>query len=186
MPDATLHGNGEECPACALQREALDTDHSLMIRPTIPCNLCGAVGRVARTPEAIAHAFSMSVATAYRAAQTMGLPPRPKGRPVKSSRTLLAEMWAAGVTVAQIAAELGVCKHSVAYGVTSLGLPSRPRGRGRGITRHEFKLRRFIAHMAQTAALEQAAIINAEMADGTGKAGLKVGEMKAREMARAA
>jgi len=132
------------------------------------------------TIEAIAKAFGMAKATASRAAQTMGLPPRPKGQPVKSDRALLAEMWAANVTVAEIAAELKISVNAVDYGVTALGLPKRPQGRGKYITRHEFKLRRFMADMAQTAAREQAAMINAEMADGVEGGGKLVGQVKAR------
>lgn len=47
MPDRALHGNGSECPACALRRA--DMDLSEILRPVVPCNNCGAVGRVGRT-----------------------------------------------------------------------------------------------------------------------------------------
>ncbi len=46
-PDPTLHGNGQDCPACALQREA--TDPGAVLRPVPPCNLCGGRGRLAFT-----------------------------------------------------------------------------------------------------------------------------------------
>ena len=51
MPDPTLHGNGEPCPACGLRREGEDT--SEVLRPELPCNLCGGTGRVALLIEEI-------------------------------------------------------------------------------------------------------------------------------------
>lgn len=42
MPDFTLHGNGEDCPACELRRAALGGREI-----DVPCNNCGGVGRVA-------------------------------------------------------------------------------------------------------------------------------------------
>lgn len=54
MPDPTLHGNGQDCPACALQREAQDT--AAVLRPAVACNLCGGAGRIAiPTADIIAH-----------------------------------------------------------------------------------------------------------------------------------
>ena len=44
MADRTLHGNGTECPACALRREGMDT--AAILRPHVPCNYCGGVGRL--------------------------------------------------------------------------------------------------------------------------------------------
>lgn len=51
MPDPSLHGNGEPCPACTLRREAEDT--SLIKRPDVECNLCLGTGRIGYTREAI-------------------------------------------------------------------------------------------------------------------------------------
>lgn len=48
MPDPSLHGNGYDCPACALRRE--DQAAGLMRRQIIPCNACGGLGRVPRRP----------------------------------------------------------------------------------------------------------------------------------------
>ena len=42
MPDATLHGNHDPCPACELRREMHDT--APIEREVIPCNVCGGVG----------------------------------------------------------------------------------------------------------------------------------------------
>lgn len=53
MPDPRLHGNGEDCPACALRRDqlaaeqALRPDDGLAPQP-IPCNFCGGSGRVGK------------------------------------------------------------------------------------------------------------------------------------------
>ncbi len=41
MPDATLHGNGENCPACALRRE-----NDPWQTECHPCNFCQSTGRV--------------------------------------------------------------------------------------------------------------------------------------------
>lgn len=51
MTDRTLHGNGEPCPACELRREGVDA--AAIIRPAVPCNLCGGVGRMAIPDAAI-------------------------------------------------------------------------------------------------------------------------------------
>lgn len=47
MADITLHGNGEACPACALRREV--QDHGAILRPDVPCNVCGGLGRLGFT-----------------------------------------------------------------------------------------------------------------------------------------
>jgi hypothetical protein len=41
MPDPTLHGNHDPCPACELRREMQDT--APIAREVIPCNVCGGV-----------------------------------------------------------------------------------------------------------------------------------------------
>lgn len=42
MPDPTLHGNNDPCPACELRREMQDT--APISREVIPCNVCKGVG----------------------------------------------------------------------------------------------------------------------------------------------
>lgn len=52
MPDFTLHGNHDPCPACELQREALvDAAGGGISIPfgQIPCNNCGGTGMVKLT-----------------------------------------------------------------------------------------------------------------------------------------
>lgn len=44
MADPTLHGNGYACPACELRREA--EDKGAILRPDVPCNVCGGLGRL--------------------------------------------------------------------------------------------------------------------------------------------
>ena len=44
MTDLRLHGDGYACPACALWREVEDT--GAVLRPDVPCNVCGGVGRL--------------------------------------------------------------------------------------------------------------------------------------------
>ena len=128
----------------------------------------------------IADTFGMCIDTARRAAQTMGLPPRPRGRRSKVDRALLAEMWAEGVRMDDMAVDLGMSIGGIRHAVDDMKLPRRTRGRHQVITRHEFKLRRVMAQIARTAAREQSAIISAEMADGAGSGGKLVGEIKAR------
>lgn len=42
MPDPTLHGNHDPCPACELRREGQDCGP--ISRPLIPCNTCAGLG----------------------------------------------------------------------------------------------------------------------------------------------
>jgi hypothetical protein len=44
MVDKTLHGNGEDCPACNLRRDELRAQHAM--DQAVPCNFCGGTGRV--------------------------------------------------------------------------------------------------------------------------------------------
>ncbi|APX88663.1 hypothetical protein BV394_02055 [Brevirhabdus pacifica] len=46
MPDVSLHGNGEDCPACALRREGLREVKAM--KQAVSCNFCGGTGRVGR------------------------------------------------------------------------------------------------------------------------------------------
>lgn len=45
MPDPTLHGNCEPCPACELRREMIDT--AAILRPVIQCQVCNGTGLLA-------------------------------------------------------------------------------------------------------------------------------------------
>lgn len=51
MPDPALHGNGDDCPACALRREDLRASGAM--DQSVPCNFCGGHGRVGRAVAAI-------------------------------------------------------------------------------------------------------------------------------------
>ena len=51
MPTAYLHGNHDDCEACALRREAEDT--APVLRDPVPCNFCGGWGFLARSEEEI-------------------------------------------------------------------------------------------------------------------------------------
>lgn len=59
MPDPTLCGNHDPCPACQLRREAEDT--TPIRRPSIPCNTCAGVGFI---PLSAAEIISRTVAEA--------------------------------------------------------------------------------------------------------------------------
>ena len=52
-PDENLHDNGEPCPACALQVEALGHADDVMLRPVAACNNCGGTRRIGVAPETI-------------------------------------------------------------------------------------------------------------------------------------
>ncbi len=47
MPDPALHGNGEDCPACALRRDRLRAGAAM--DQVVGCNLCGGSGRLGKT-----------------------------------------------------------------------------------------------------------------------------------------
>lgn len=52
MPDITLHGNHDPCPACALRREAVfaEAEGAVPIQfGIINCNNCGGTGFLALT-----------------------------------------------------------------------------------------------------------------------------------------
>lgn len=42
LPDVTLHGNHDTCPACELRREV--QDKAPICRAAVPCNVCGGTG----------------------------------------------------------------------------------------------------------------------------------------------
>lgn len=44
MPDASLHGNHDACPACEMRREVQDTRP--IDRPEVPCNVCKGTGHI--------------------------------------------------------------------------------------------------------------------------------------------
>ncbi|MAU44372.1 MAG: hypothetical protein CMP09_05970 [Yangia sp.] len=46
MADASLHGNGEKCPACELRRDPLR--EAAELDQAVECNFCGGTGRVGR------------------------------------------------------------------------------------------------------------------------------------------
>lgn len=50
MPDFTLHGNHDPCPACALRREAIFAAAGGAVPIAfgeVPCNACGGTGMIA-------------------------------------------------------------------------------------------------------------------------------------------
>lgn len=51
MPDPTLHGNHDTCPACALQQEA--QDKRAINRTTVRCQLCRGFGFIPLSSEEI-------------------------------------------------------------------------------------------------------------------------------------
>lgn len=56
MPDLTLHGNHDPCPACALRREAVFAEQGGAVPIAfgeIACNNCGGTGFIALTARQI-------------------------------------------------------------------------------------------------------------------------------------
>lgn len=51
MASASLHGNGADCPACALRRDELREARA--VDQSVPCNFCGGSGRVGTAVEQI-------------------------------------------------------------------------------------------------------------------------------------
>lgn len=115
-------------------------------------------------------------------AKALGLPPRRLGRPPIITGPLFEAMWRAGVMSREIARVFGGCTQpSISQAARNAGLPPRNKGpQSGGITLEEFAEMQVWARMAATAAAEQAAMINAEMADGCGSAGKLVGAKHAR------
>ena len=51
MPDPSLHGNNDACPACDLRRA--DLDLAPIDREPVPCNACGGTGWIPLSPAEI-------------------------------------------------------------------------------------------------------------------------------------
>lgn len=100
-------------------------------------------------------------------AKHMGLPSRAKLRLRKHDPALLAEMWLAGVSSAQIAAHFGMAHHSSAINAArKAGLPHRkrgPSGKKNGGWVENLPIEAFF--LARTARAEQNQLLLAEMVD---------------------
>lgn len=115
-------------------------------------------------------------------AKAMGLPPRRLGRPPIIAGPLFEAMWRSGVMSREIARVFGGCAQpSVSQAARNAGLRPRKKGpQSGGITLDQFAEMQVLARLSRAAATEQAAMINAEMADGCGSAGQLVGAKHAR------
>ena len=131
----------------------------------------------------------------HKRAKRMGLPPRPDGRRPKANERLLRRLWLAGVPAKEIARLFGCHTLTISQTVRRIpDLPMRaPGGYRRGPTLEQVledlkmqRIARTAQSFAQTAAMEQAQMINAEMADRIGSTGAVVGSAIARQIGRAA
>lgn len=127
-------------------------------------------------------------------ARSLGLPSRAKVRARKADPDLLRDMWLAGVASAEIARHFGMASgDSAATAARMLGLPRRkrgPSGRMNGgwlptITVAEFFEMKLAERMRVAAIIEQAAMINAEMADKV-SSGARVGLQHAKQLRQVA
>lgn len=123
-----------------------------------------------RTMDSIAAEFGLSVRALRTRLAALGESPRSNRtkRPTlrREQEALFRQAWAEGVPISDMAAHFGVSDRTISNTVDRLGLSHRRPG-VKGKVRMDHILQSHMATaMARTAAVEQAAMINAEMADG--------------------
>jgi hypothetical protein len=120
-------------------------------------------------------------------ASRMGLPRRPNySRPkVITNTALLRDMWAAGLSTRDIARAFNCGPQTVNRKARAIGLPSRHRGFTGRISLAEYMADTAILAMQKAARVEQAAIINAEMADFQRTGGHAIGFQHAKGLSHA-
>lgn len=129
-----------------------------------------------RTVISIAAEFGLSTRAIRVRAKALGEPVRSHNtkRPsiTPAMEPLFKEAYAAGVKSADLAGHFKISERTVANTVERLRLPKRGQGRRSGIGMADFLQSRAVASLARTAAAEQAAMIQAEMADARSGGGL--------------
>jgi len=121
----------------------------------------------------IGAAIGVSGAAVSGRAVTRGLPGRQMGPlPAIRDDVKFREMWAAQVSIADMALFFGVNPKSIRNHVTRLGLPRRG-ARGTPITLDDYRAIKLRERMAEAARIEHAALINAEMVDQIGRGLIK-------------
>lgn len=140
-----------------------------------PAALRAAYADPDRTVASIAAEFGMSMRGLRGRLHAIGEAPRshctkrPSITPAQES--LFKQAWAEGVPANEMAAHFKVSYRTIRNTADRLGLPKRRPGvKGKVRIAHLLQERMAVA-MARTAAIEQAAIINAEMADRRGGGG---------------
>lgn len=105
-------------------------------------------------------------------AVALGLPLRGQGSKKPSLKPadepLFRDLWRAGVSAAEIAERFGFKYRTVANTCARLKLPKRPPGQRPKMTMAQYRETLLGRAMARAAAIEQGAIINADMADQIG------------------
>lgn len=141
-----------------------------------PAALRAAYADPDRTMDSIAAEFGISMRGLRKRIKAIGEAPRSLATKRPSITTaqepLFRRAWAEGVPAGDIAAHFGVSYRTIANTVDRLGLPKRRPGVKSKARIAHIVQERMAAAMARTAAIEQAAMINAEMADrlsATGK-----------------
>jgi len=121
----------------------------------------------------IGAAIGVSGAAVSGRAVTRGLPGRQMGPlPAIRDDVKFREMWAAQVSIADMALFFGVNPKSIRNHVTRLGLPRRG-ARGTPITLDDYRAIKLRERMAEAARIERGALINAEMVDQIGRGLIK-------------
>jgi len=121
----------------------------------------------------IGAAIGVSGAAVSGRAVTRGLPGRQMGPlPAIRDDAKFREMWAAQVSIADMALFFGVNPKSIRNHVTRLGLPRRG-ARGTPITLDDYRAIKLRERMAEAARIERGALINAEMVDQIGRGLIK-------------
>lgn len=116
-------------------------------------------------------------------ARRMGLPRRPVNRPPDAitNKAEFRLMWNAGLSTDDIAEACGCHRRTVLKQAHRMGLPSRHRGFKGRCTVEQYRATKLRLLLEQAARIEQAAIINAAMAD-KGRDNRLVGIRQARAL----
>lgn len=113
----------------------------------------------------IAAALGRSPGGLAKIARKLHLPPRRTGPKLVIDEPLLRQMWLAGVGAREIAELMGVNRFSLSNAALRLGLPRRGGGWVPVMTLAQYREAALARQMAETAAQEQSALLNAEMID---------------------
>lgn len=115
----------------------------------------------------------LSASNLWRRARMLGLPARPRTKKSQPppDRARFAEMWRAGISLAEMGRAFGLHWSSINRWSRRFGLPPRLGGAPRGLTLADWDQMQLCAAMARTAAAEQHAMKERGMMPAPGLAG---------------